>query len=166
MSGPVTPGTVLAVSRGGAQDDRRVCLAERCVSDPQTVSNTRTEALDHHVGFRDESQEGVPAVGGLEVEQRPGHATVARVGIERRGDLHTAGAGHRTDLGDRSPVVSEDPRGARGRPDRRKVENTHPLERWSHCAIPQKFLGRPRPRRAMMLRWISEAPPPMVSITV
>ena len=30
----------------------------------------------------------------------------------------------------------------------------------------QKFLGSPRPRRAMMFFWISEAPPPMVSTTV
>ena len=30
----------------------------------------------------------------------------------------------------------------------------------------QKFLGSPSLRRAMMFFWISEAPPPMVSITV
>ncbi len=30
----------------------------------------------------------------------------------------------------------------------------------------QKFFGRPSLRRAMMFFWISEAPPPMVSITV
>ena len=30
----------------------------------------------------------------------------------------------------------------------------------------QKFFGRPSLRRAMMFFWISEEPPPMVSITV
>ncbi len=30
----------------------------------------------------------------------------------------------------------------------------------------QKFFGRPSLRRAMMFFWISEAPPPMVSMTV
>jgi hypothetical protein len=30
----------------------------------------------------------------------------------------------------------------------------------------QKFFGRPSLRRAMMFFWISDAPPPMVSMTV
>ena len=34
------------------------------------------------------------------------------------------------------------------------------------AAATQKFFGRPSLRRAMMFFWISEAPPPMVSMTV
>jgi hypothetical protein len=32
--------------------------------------------------------------------------------------------------------------------------------------VVQKFFGRPSLRRAMMFFWISDAPPPMVSMTV
>ncbi len=53
--------------------------------------------------------------------------------------------------------------------DRGEIEDADAVERgWpsGEFAWHQKFFGSPRPRRAMMFFWISEEPPPIVSITV
>ena len=104
-------------------------------------------------------------------ELAPLEPTMAAVGVVRWGDLHRGVAGDRRHLYHPGPVVGEQTRGAGGRPDRGQVEDGRAGEhRGGHggrgSGGDQKFFGRPRPRRAMMFFWISEAPPPMVSMTV
>ena len=98
-------------------------------------------------------------------------AAPGAVGEERRLDLHALLRRRRADLHDRRAVVGEDARAARRRPDAREVEHgdTVAESRDSlpmHASATQKFFGSPSFRRAMMFFWISEAPPPIVSITV
>ena len=141
MAGPVASGPVLAVSRGGTQHDRRVHLPQRRVADAQSVGDARTEALDDHIGTCRQRQERLAPFVILEVEQRTGHAPVARVCEVGRCDLHSSRARHRTYFGDRRAVVRKDARGTRRRTHRRQVEYPNALERRRPVVVPSRRLS-------------------------
>ena len=190
VSGPIPARARLAVAARRAVDDPLVDGPNGLVFDAEAVDHPGPEALDDYIGATGQRQERVSPVIGLEVEQRTAHAAVTAVGVRGRNNCHPGVPGRRTHFDDVRAVVGQQAggpgRGAHGGQvehsdsfERSRTGSGHALCRhgltregsWGirssvAMGMSQKFLGSPRPRRAMMFFWISEAPPPMVSITV
>ena len=86
VAGPGGVWTVLAVSRGGAQDDPRVDAAQIGKPDAEPIDHAGPEALHHDIGRGHQGQEGGPAFGGFQVDGRVLQIARAAVGVERGSD--------------------------------------------------------------------------------
>ena len=142
----------------------------------QSVDHAGAVALDQHIRFRGQVEEGGPAPGALEIDLDPLQAAPRSIAVKGRLDLFCTLLQCGTHLYDTRPVVGEVSRRARSGAHAREIEHGDAFELGGDVghesrpavskALAQKFFGRPSVRREMMFFWISDAPPPMVSITV
>lgn len=138
---------------------------EILVAEADAARYAGTITLDEYVHLAHEADDHVATLRRLEVDANPLHAAAAAVGMEHRFHGIDARSRDRRDLDDAHAVVRKNARGPRGGPDGGQVEAGEALQR-GHVAGLQKFFGKSSLRLAMMFFWISEDPPPIVSITV
>ena len=77
MTSAIPIGTVLAITRDGAQHEARVHRGQRRIAEAETVEHPGTEALHQDIVTRQEAHEGRPPLGTLEVQ-----AQAALVAVE------------------------------------------------------------------------------------
>ena len=128
VPGPAGGRPGLPVARRRAVDDARVRARDVLVRDAEPRHDAGPVALEHHVGLRGEREERVAPLRRLQVDARLLPAAPRAVRPERGLGLHAGLPRRRADLHHARPVVREQPRAPRPRPDRREVEHGDPRE--------------------------------------